>query len=91
MAQRVTRKRAAVARKQPAATPRTNGHAVGVEPGGMTYEEAGRYLGCTDRMVRQLVAAGKLPAYYIGRSARVSRAACDRFMAEGGAPNVVDP
>jgi excisionase family DNA binding protein len=54
----------------------------------MTYEEAGRYLKCTDRTVRQLVVDGKLDGYYIGRSARVSRAACDRFMDHGGAPAV---
>jgi excisionase family DNA binding protein len=90
MARQVTRRRTPVQRKSEA-TPRRNGHADGVEPAGMTYEEAGRYLGCTDRKIRQLVAAGKLPAFYIGRSARVSKAAADRFMDAGGAPNVVDP
>jgi excisionase family DNA binding protein len=90
MARQVTRRRTPVQRKQPTAATRrrtddTNGkHAVHVDPAGMTFAQAGEYLGCSESKVRRLVADGKLQAFYIGRAARVSKAAADRFMDGGG-------
>lgn len=53
-----------------------------------TIPEVAGVLKCSERKVAQLIADGRLTAFYVGDLCRVSRAALDRFMAIGGAPRV---
>jgi excisionase family DNA binding protein len=50
----------------------------------LSYRAAGARLGVSDRTIRRMVAAGRLPVVRVGASPRVPVAALETLVPEGG-------
>jgi excisionase family DNA binding protein len=57
-----------------------------LRPAALTVGDVAAELQISLRKVEELVASGELPSFKVGAFRRVSRAALDDFMANGGAP-----
>lgn len=53
-----------------------------IEPAQFDPQQAGEYLGLSRARIYELIGSGELPYIKIGRSTRITRKACDRFITQ---------